>query len=334
MSTTKFRKIQLGREETAGTAVVASTIWGGPAAFITDPVARSMVDENIGVAGQTDRGFFSHKEATIQFAETELTFEQVLHVFEAGIETDAAAANGGTTTAYIYEYEFPLSSDNTLKTYTIEAGNEQEQYECEYAFVEEITITGAPNQPLRFTHRWRARQKTACDFTADKTRPAQEVVLFNTGKIYIDASGGTLGSTQKSGTWRGFELTIDTGWRAVFTGSGVAYFYSIKNVGPAMTGSLKLEYDAIGEAMEDAFAAGTTQLLRMDFPGSALTGTGGTHATKLLRIDSAVQYTEHGGIDSADDGNDEISLSWASVWGNAGLTSPKITVVNLLATVP
>jgi hypothetical protein len=332
MSTTKYRKIQLGREVTPGDPVVASTIWGGPAVFITDPVQRTLANENIGVAGQTDRGYFTHKAAEISFAETELTFEQVLHVLEAGIETDAPTANGGTSTAYIYEYELPVSSDNTLKHYTIEAGNDQEQYECEYAFVETITVSGAPNQPVKYTHKWTARQKTACDFTGALTRPAQEVVLFNMGKLYLDASGGTLGTSQKA-TWGGFEFTIDTGHRALFTGSGQLYFYSIKNGAPSVTGSITFEYDAIGEAMEDAYAAGTTQLMRMEFVGSALPGAGGTHTTKLLRFDSAIQYIENGGIKDSG-GSDQITLNWASVWGNAGQTSPKFTVVNLLSAVP
>jgi hypothetical protein len=333
MSSQKFRKIQLGREETAGTAVVASTIWGGPAVFITDPVQRTLVDENIGLIGQTDRGYFPNREAIIEFAETELTFEQALHIFEAGIETDSPAANGGTSTAYIYEYDFPSTAANTIKPYTIEAGNDQEQYEMEYCFVEEITITGAFNQPIRYSHRWRGRQKTACDFTAALTRPVQEVALFNNAKLYLDASGGTLGSTQKTGTWRGFEMTIGTGLRAVFTGDGQLYFIKTKQVGPVITGTLTTEYDAVGEALEDAFHAGTSYLMRKDFIGSILSGSGGTHTTKLIRFDSAIQFTS---IDppEANDGNDQITLSWSSVWGNAGQTAPKFTVVNLLSAVP
>lgn len=331
MAIEKLRKMQLGRESSAGTAVAATAVWRGPAAKIVDAVERTLVNENIGYLVQTDRGYFPMKSATLAMPETEATFEQLPHVFEAGIRTDTPAANGDTLSAYIYEYIPSLTAGETIKTYTIETGDDQEQYEMEYAFVRDFTLSGAPNQAVMLSSNWVGRQKTACDFTTPLTPPTVEEILFNKAKLYLDPSGGTLGSTQKTNTWLGFTINFTSGWQAQSTGSGNLYFSFLKNTGPEITGSLTLEYDAVGEAMEDAYAAGTTYLMRMALLGSAV-GTGGTHATKLVWLDHAIQIT--GVADDAQDGNDVITLNWKAVYNTGATLFAKYTVVNLLSSIP
>lgn len=333
MSITKARKIQLGRESSAGTPVASTTVWNGPAAFITDGRELTIPNENVGLFGPSDRGYFPTTIATLALPETELTFEQFNHILEMGIETDAAAANGGTTSAYIYEYVTALSSANTLKHYTVEAGNDQQAHEMEYSYVTDMSLTGAPRQAWMVSANITGRQKSLCTFTAGQTAPAVEEALFGKSKIYLDASGGTIGSTQKTSTWIGASINLATGLMPVFTGDGDLYYTFVKQTGADLTGSLTLEYDTVGVAQEAVFVAGSTQLMRIDIIGSALSGSGGTHATKLIRLDAAIKILSVDTVSSMD-GNDTVSYNWRAVWGNAGITSPTFTVVNLLATVP
>jgi hypothetical protein len=334
MGLTNLRKMQMGAEASTaqGTAVAATSIFRGPADLIVDDVERTMVSENVAFLVQTDRGYFPFRSASLPVRETEATFEQVQYVFEAGLSTAAASANGGTTTAYVYEYPASVTSQLSIRTFTWETGDDQEQYEMEFGYVKDFTITGAPNQAVMIAANWGGRQKTAADFTTALSLPTVEEILFNKCKLYLDAAGGTLGATVRANTFLGFTINFTTGWTPVYTGDGNLYFSFLKNVGPEVTGAFTLEYDAVGEAMEDVFAAGTTYLSRVDCIGSALTGTGGTHATKLLRLDHAIQITS---VEmNSQDGNDVITLNWKAVYNVAATLFSNYTVCNLLSAVP
>lgn len=332
MSVTQTRKTQLGRESTAGTAVAATTIWRGPSNVINDDVELTIPAENVGYFGPADRGYFARAGASLEFPETEVTFEQFPHILEAGIRTDTPAANGGTTVAYIYEYVFPTTTANTIKTYTVETGNGQKAHEMEESFVETFSLTGAPGEAWKTTSRWLGRQKTSTTFTSLSVAAVEEA-LFNKSKLYLDASGGTIGSTLKSNTFVGASIEVATGLRFIPAANGNLYFSGTKCTGANITGSLTLEYDTVGAAMEDAYEAGTTYLMRIDIIGTALSGSGGTHTTKLIRLDAAIKILSITPLESMD-GNDTITLNWRSVQGNAGQAAETFTVVNLLSAIP
>lgn len=338
MGIEKLRQLQIGQEVTPGTAVACTAVWRGQANSIVDPTELVLPNEHVGYLMQVDRGYHAMTEATYESPETEVTFEQCLYPFEAGIKTVSPTGNGGTTNGYIYSY--PLlstdrgfvkvaSSENPVKVLTLKGGDDQQAYAMDFSFCEQIAMSGAINDSLKWTHNWRGRQRTKTTFDA-LSLVAVEEILFNKGKLYLDATGGTIGTTQKTATWLGFNLALETGWRAVFTGDGGMYFTFIKNIGPKLSGTLTLEYDDVAEAMEDAKIAGTTQLMRMLFAGSALTGTGGTYTTKLLRVDSAIKIKSIAALESQD-GNDTLVLNWEAVQGNAGQATPTFTAVNTLS---
>lgn len=339
---TKLRKIQYGRESTPGTQAAATYIHRGEAAGIKDDSPYTLVNENVGYLMQTDRGYFGSVAASLDVPEHPATFEGILHLFEAGIKTVSPTGNGGTTTANIYTYPllstagaFVLvgSSSNPIKPYTVEAGDNNAAYYMAFAYIEQIDLTFAPKEAVKVTCKWVGRQKLTATFTAALSPTAQEEILMLNGKLYVDDTGGTIGTTQKTGTWLGGKLSLKTGWQPIYTGEGNLYYVGIKNVGPELTGSITYEYDTTGSTAEAKFAAGTTQLVRMTFPGSALSGSGGTYSTKLFRFDAAVKYTDVEAIGS-DNGDDTVTVNFSAVQGNSGQATPTFTVCNLLNAVP
>ena len=73
----KLRKIQLGRESTAGTEVDATTLWRGTGT-IDDQTEVQIVEENIGYLSGVDRTVIPMVGAALDLDETPATFEQVL----------------------------------------------------------------------------------------------------------------------------------------------------------------------------------------------------------------------------------------------------------------
>jgi hypothetical protein len=325
----QLRKLQLGLETNKGTPVAATIMWRGTG------VANNQQDvvippENIGYLGPYDRAYTQKYGVTVPIDETEATFEQIGYPLSAGVAaTVTGSANGGSTNGYTYAYALATTALPTVKSYTIEGGDNSQAYEYEYAFCQEIKLSGASGQPVKVFSNWFARQETKTTFTS-LTPQAVEEILFGKGKIYADAVGGTIGTTQLAGTWLAFDMTIKTGLIAVYTGDGQLYFTFDKCVLPDVTGSFTFENDASGIAAKDDFVAMTTKKYRMAFLGSALTGTGGTFSTKALQIDLCPKFTSVDPLGEIN-GNNIIKVNWRAVFNSTANLYCSLTVCNILS---
>ena len=327
---TKLKKVQLGQEGTPGVSAAATALWLGDVK-LTDNRTAIYPAENIGYLGQVDRSYIPFTDATADFSEVESNFEQIHYPFAAGISSVVSgAANGGTTNGYKYVYPLATTSAPTQKTFTIEGGDNSQAYKALYGFAEEIVIKGNPKESVKISSKWHAGAMAKATFTGGVAIPTVEQILFQNGKIYADAVGGSLGSTQLTATWLGFDMTIKTGLVPIFTGDGSLAFTFVKCVGPDVTGTITFEHDATGIARYDDFVAGTTKQVRMLFTGSALTGSGGTFSTKALQLDMSMKITSIILLDSVN-GNDTVKLNYRAVYNPTANLYWVGTVCNTLA---
>ncbi len=325
-----LRKVQLGRESTAGTAVAATTIWRG------EGVGEDMLEvvypaENVGYLGGVNRSFIPKLGAQIQLSQA-ATFEQILHVLEAGVKTATATRDGVSGSGYVYTYTFPTTAQNTIKTYTIEAGDNQQAEEMEYSFVESFGISGKAGEGLSIESTWMGRQWTTTTYTGALSLPTVEDILFSKGKLYIDAIGGTIGSTQVSNSMLSAALNVVTGIKPVFTAEGMKYFSFSKGTQPEVSLQVVFEHDSSSVAEKAAWRAGTPRLLRLEFVGSALT-TPSTYTTKILRIDLAGTWEKFAAL-ADEDGNDTIAGTFKALYDTTASKFAEITVVTQLTAVP
>lgn len=324
-----LNKIQLGRESSAGTAVAATAVWRGEATDIEDgrTIVSPGAEESIGLLVPSNRRYVSGLSAKVTLPETELTFEQVLHPLEAGIKT--ATPTGASP--YTYTYAHPVTAAvNTIKTYTIETGNALagDVQEMEYSFVEEMTFSGAYGEAWKMASSWMGRQATAASFTSALTAPTVEEVLFSKTKLYIDATGGTIGSTQITGVLTAAQITIKTGIQQVPVGDGTLYSTVHKFVRPEITGSITIELENTNStvATERAFyKTQTARLLRLDVAGST--------SDRNFQFNAAVQWD---GIDTYknDKGDTVVTFNWSAVYSSTDSLYSSVIVKNLLASVP
>jgi hypothetical protein len=98
-----LRKIQLGKETTAGTNVDATTIWRGMGT-IKDNREVIFPEEDVGILGGTTRSYIARQWSEISMPSVESTFEQLPYIFEAGVQSVAAAQldTGGSGTPPIH----------------------------------------------------------------------------------------------------------------------------------------------------------------------------------------------------------------------------------------
>jgi hypothetical protein len=317
-------KIQIGRETTAGTAAAATVVWRGPAADIEDTSTIQAVDENVGLLVPTGRTYVPQLSAALSIPDTEATFEHLPHVMEAGIGTVSASGEG----PYVYTYAPGVSAANTIKTYTLESGNviAGDGNEMEYGFVESFTLSGKVGEAWKVSSNWRGRQKTVAALTGSLSLTALEEILFGNTSVFIDAAGGTIGSTQKAGVLLEASVTVNTGIMPVFTADGALTFTAHKITPPSLDFTLTMELEDGGiVAAERVFLRSQVhRLIRL-----SATGTG----SKALAISLAGKYTTVGGYQNSN-GNTTVQLSGSASYLSTVPLFFSIAITNALATLP
>jgi hypothetical protein len=329
-------KIQLGKETTPGTAVPATTIWRGVGGNLQDTREVTMVDEQVGIAIPTTRNYIGRVGGSLSMAATPATYEQVLHILEAGIKTLGTGAADGPGSGKIYAYPLGLTSVNTIKTYTIETGDNQQAEEMEYSFVEKFTLTAERGEAVMVSADWIGRRVQDTTFTPALSVPAAETMLAAKGALYLDPVTNAFGTTQVSDTLLSWELSVTTGWKAKYTvDSGQLHFafhYFDRDSFSAEL-SATFEHNATAVAQKANFRSGTPQLFRLDVPGSATAVAGTLFSTSMLRIDLAGVYTEWDALD-ADEGNSIVSVKAMAGYQTTPAKAMTITVVTAMPSVP
>ncbi len=326
----RLRFIQLGQEATAGQEANATAIWRGTG-VMTDETEVQFVEEDVGYLPGTDRTMITKVGGTLELDETPATFEQILYLLDAGVDNVAGVQDG--TGPYVYTYTFPETASDTMtiKTYTVEAGDDQQEEQFLYGFVEAFSLGGTAGESLNMSGTFRGRQVATGTKTAALSLVDVEEIPFSKGKLYIDAADTAHGTTQKSNTLLEASLEVDTGWRAVHTGDGNLYFTFLKNVGPEVTLDITFEHDASAVAEIAAWRAETPRLIRLEFTGSTVAG-GSTFTAKTLRIDLAGKWETFEALDERD-GNDIVTGTFRARYNATSGKFAEIVVANSLSAI-
>jgi hypothetical protein len=327
-------KIQIGAEGTAGTAVPATTVMRSAFAAPDDQRPLTFPTEDIGYLSGVDRSYIPYLAGRLAIPAREATFEQLPYTLAAGIKNVVTGVADGVGAGKIYAYPLPLLSANTIKTYTIESGDNQQAEEMEYAFVSEFTIAGETQGALMVNDTWQGRQWTPAAFTGALSAPEVEPILFQKGKLYIDAVGGTLGNTLISSTLMGMTLSVKTGWVANFTGDGELYFTNIEHVADQMEVLLNITFRHNATAVTEKanWRAQTPRQLRLAFQGSAL-AAGTTYSAKTFQIDLAGKWERFEPLSERNGMMISTGIFRARYNATADLFA-NLTVVNALASLP
>lgn len=301
-------KVQLGGETTPGTAVAADTIWRGPFGGLKDARETVSVEEDIGVAMKSSRKYSAKLLAEMSFPATPLTPEQAPHVMEAGIKAvGTGVADGTASSGYVYEYPFGLTSVNTVKTYTIETGDDVQAEEAEYAECRSFSIGAVKGEAVQLNSEWFGRQVSTATFTPALSAPSVSEIHASGGNLYIDDTSGSFGGTQVScGNLLEANLSIVTGRVPQFTADcGQLYFASSYFNVDEFDASLELKFlhkaDAVAEIAK--WRANTNRLVRLEFVGEAYATPGsGTvlNGYKGIQIDFPGSWMEFSALEHED----------------------------------
>lgn len=326
-----FRKLQFGREVTPGTKVAATTVWRGIGA-LDDLMEATFVEEDIGVFSGGDRSYVPKYEGQLSLESIEANYQQFPHILEMGIKTVTPTADG-VGSGKIYTYTFPTTAPNTIKTYTIEGGDNQQAEVMEYCFCKEFTLEGAAGEAWKLAAVLGGRQVAPQAFTGSVAIPAIEDMLFQKSKLYVDAIGGTWGTTLVSDTLLAGSLSVNTGIIAKWVADGNLYFNFIQYTRPEVVLSLTLEHNATAVTEKANWKSQLSRLIQLKIEGSALTTPGTSYTYHTVKVNLAGKWRRFEPLGDQD-GNSIYVAEFVSRYNPTAAKFGEIIVVNELASLP
>lgn len=326
-----LRKLQLGKESVAGTPVAATTIWRGMG-MLKDQREKNYPEENVGIMGGTLRSYVARQWGELSMPAVEATYEQLPYLFEAGVAIETPTQDG-TGSGYIYNYLAPTTSLPTTRTYTIEGGDNQQAEEFDYCFVKRIVLSGEGQGALMMSADWLGREVTNTTFTPALSIPSVSEIIFNNATLYIDDSGGTIGSTQVSDTLFKAELDYTTGLSEYWAVDGSLDFSIVKFVPDEIKLKLTYEHNSSAVTEKGKWRTNDIRLVRLSFPGAALGTPGTTYSTKTFILDMAVNYDDFSEL-GENNGNDIYEIEATVRYSETDALKLDATIVNELSVLP
>lgn len=327
----RLRKLQLGLEATAGMPVPATTIWRGMGT-LEDKREPYFPDEDIGYVSPVNRAVHPFTLGQLDLDEVPATFQQLPYLLAMGVDGVVTGVADGAGTDKIYTYTFPTTALKTPKTYTIQGGDNEQVEQMAFTFAESFKISGKPKEPwmMSATLIGNSVDVLAGGFTSGISLPTVEEILFQKTKLYIDAVGGTIGTTQIPCTLYEFSLDVTTGFNAVFAANGALGFCKINGGMPDIKLHLVFEHNAQSIAEKAAWRALTPRQIRIKGEGSAFTTAGTKYPNHACVIDLAGLWEK---IDKLgeNNGNDVLEGDFRVAYDPTAAKYAVIEIANQLA---
>ncbi len=335
-----MRYVQIGKQTLLGTAVPAtSRMWCDP----TWPNNKASVVHRRYAVG---RMVPAHRTVVVRkWGELPMvmdaTFEQLGYILNAGV-IGVAGVKDGAGSGYVYTHPFPDNAANTLYYYTLEGGDNIQNYELQDAFCPTFKLSwkapkegGGEDGMWMIEATWNGSLVNKTAITAALTLPTIETILAP--KVYIDAPAGPIGTTQKEQTLLEAVFTYRQN-RAVWHANGAQTFDQVVggkgSFSSPSTLELTFEHDAVGVAEYDAWLAGTQRAIRLLSEGSALGTPGTAYTYKTLQLDFYGTLVGEPTVGESD-GDNTIKFTYEnSYYDTATDDAGSIILVNELTALP
>jgi hypothetical protein len=178
---------------------------------------------------------------------------------------------------------------------------------------------------------WRGRQVNTGTYTGSVAVPTVEPILFSKGRLYIDNSGGTFGTTQVSNSLLSMNLSFETGIVRKWTADNSLDFSFIQYTKPTCELQLTWEHDANAVTEKSNWRNETVRMIQLLFEGSAVTTGGGVYDNHTQIINLVGKWTKFDAL-SDQDGNNTVVGTFTMAYNATDAAAGQFITVNELAT--
>lgn len=258
--------VQIGVESTMGTAVSAGKKLLGTS---IEPGVKASVKTYRPSGGKFSTITALGKEWTEAKISGPLTYTDIVYLLSGNVAY-AAPAQQGATTAYLWTHTPEQSTEDTIKTFTVEQGSGVRAHKAAYGLVNSFGYSITRDEA---TIKGSMLMKAITDgitMTATPTDIALVPVLPTQVSLYNDSTSGGLGTTKLT---RGF--SIDWEFSDRFLGiwaidAAVSGFAAHVETEPKPIFKVLLEADAAGMGFLAHVRAGTRSFFRVEAEGGLI----------------------------------------------------------------
>src|SRR5258706_6515533 len=283
-----FSKVQVGKESSHGTAVAATKILLGKVPQVKSDRKPIIPDENIGIRASGVRSLIHQYLYSNTLSTEHGYFQQLPWIFGAGLKggvTPSEVTVGQGDMLWNQTPSLVSGVSNAQDSFTVELGDDTQEFESEYAMIERIRISGQVAQgmdasPVNVEVDIFGRQLTPTTFTPALSLPVAEPLNAKLARLYLDTAWSGIGGTELANILRSFDIEILTGVHPKFSGSGNKYFNAHGEGIIKATAQFTLEGLSAANAIFNAQQAGTFQAVRLQINGGVI-GSGTAHSLKI-----------------------------------------------------
>lgn len=328
--TQHFSYFQTGKESVAGTSVAATRPW------YNDGTGHIDIDDMLALhAGnrgtRTSLAYASSKGVLVKLgykadpdmgvAYDELTWMGTQH--KGGVTAVGAGADKTWT------YAPSQTAANAQETFTIEYGDDTQEFESEYCFVTDWTIGASVDSMTQLSANWVGRQPTKSTKTALAANQAVRIP-GDLWKIRFAASqAGIAGASDQANFLLDWEANFQTGLVPRFYQDGNKYFGQTVEAADMMA-TLTLHVESTALAVSEFYdkkRAQTVDFCQLKALGPSL---GGSNYSAQIQL--ALLYTDVKPLANEDDGVNIYEVTAQTVIDPTWATSMNFVFVNSVAT--
>jgi len=318
----------------SGTKVVATARYRGMGASLDDQRKLEIIDELVGIMGGVDRTIITQNLSGLTFAPAPCTPEQIQYHFAAAMGGPTTGAADGAGTDKVYTNTMPTTANATLASYTLETGDDKEAEYATYGVCKQIVLEGKAGESVKMSATWLARGVTFLSggFTSVALPAVSELPTSN-GKFYLDAIGGTIGTTQITNQILGFKITYDFMVIPKPTMDGSLDWSFAVLTDYKVTGEVTFENDTAvlrSAGAKADFVSQTAKLMQIKLLGGSVTTPGTTYSQKQVLINAPIKWLDPPPLSDLN-GNDTVVMKFQSRYNSTAGNAGSVIVVNELA---
>jgi len=330
----KLRRVQIGRQAAVDTEVDATYKWPGTGTIL-DNIDVQQIDQDVGIAGGTTEVNIPMKGGGLALGPDTAAFEMMLHLCEMSIKTVSGVIDGTGNDPYIYTYPFPTTAGNSIKQYTVEGGDDTQEEQFLNVFCSDWTLAGSARNPYQLSANLTGGTVAPGTFTSDPGLGLRNNMNFGMTKVYLDAVGGAIGTTQKSNTVHSLNFKYTSSQKAKETADGRLDFSFVQDtLDYSAILQVEFEHDSIATAEKAFYRAGTPRLLQVKVEGStAFANPGSTYSVPTMLLNLPGVWMNFSKIGERN-GNDVVTGTFESHYDSTAAIAGSVVLAVALDAVP
>lgn len=323
MGLSALYKLQAGVETTWGTAVAATAKWYAENIFgLRDAQAVIQAMEQRGSLAMSRRSYIPRNQIESNSFDAEVTFEDLPFFLNMAM-IQAAITGAGPFT---YTHTPATLAANTPRFYTVEFGDNVQAFKAAGVLLKNLELSGKEGETWKVKADAFAKSIVTATFTGALADRVVVPALAEMTTLFMDDTGGTIGTTQKSATLVEWSWKLGDHFYPVFYQDGAltASTFGEKRFRPEL--ELTAAFNSGANTLRTKYLAGTRQLVRLRVTGAA---------SRQITIDGAYQILEDPLVLDERDGGETIAkLKLGAEYDSTDALYSSIVVINNVSALP